>query len=65
MQLQSVTFKGATYSFETEDFEQWQLSSLKADDDSDGDEDEYESSFGEESLAGNVIEFLNEVAAAR
>lgn len=65
MQLQPATSRGATYSFETEDFEQWQLSSLNAGDDSDGDEDEYESSFDEESLAGNVIEFLNEVAARR
>lgn len=63
MQIQPATPQRATYSFETEDFEQWELSSLHVVDDSDG--DEYESPYDQESLAGNVIEFLNEVAATR
>jgi len=60
MRTQQVTTHKAVYSFETEDFEQWQLGSLKAIDDAE--EDEYESQFDEESLAGNVIEFLHEAA---
>ncbi len=47
------------YSFESEDFEQWSLSSLNADDEP---EDEYESAFEDETLADNVIEFLQEAA---
>lgn len=59
MRLQQTVTHKAIYSFETEDFEQWQLGSLNLEDDA----DEYESAFDEEALAGNVIEFLHETAA--
>ena len=60
MRTQQVTTHKAIYSFETEDFEQWQLSALNASDEPD--DGEYESWFDEESLAGNVVDFLGEVS---
>jgi hypothetical protein len=60
MQTQHAIFNAVNYSFETEDFEQWQLSSLVVIDDAEADENE--SAYDEESLAGNVIEFLKEAA---
>ena len=60
MRTQPAMSHKAIYSFETEDFEQWQLSTLNANAEADG--DEYDSLFNEESLADNVIEFLGEVA---
>ena len=51
----------AVYSFETEDFEQWSLSSLNANEEPD--DDEYGSVFDDEALADNVVEFLKEAAS--
>ncbi len=45
------------YSFETEDFEQWQLNALDV-----VDEAEDDCAFDDEVLAGNVAEFLRERA---
>lgn len=58
MQIQHVISDSRVYSFETEDFEEWQMDSLVVEDEEDWEYSEY----AEEKLAGNVVEFLKETA---
>ncbi len=57
MRTQLTISTTTVYSFETEDFEQWQLNALDVADEA-GDD----CAFDDEALAGNIVEFLRERA---